>query len=129
MSYNKDAYICHCRDYKEYKEWENNRNPVRYESNLNQNYDAKNIMHCMRLVRMGKELALGQGFNVRRTYDRQYLLDIRNHKYEYEDIMKQVENERIAMDKAVKSCTLPDKIDCDLVNKLLIDARKMLYLN
>jgi predicted nucleotidyltransferase len=127
MFYNKDAYMCHCRDYKEYKEWEKNRNPVRYESNLNQNYDAKNIMHCMRLVRMAKELALGQGFNVRRTFDRQYLLDIRNHKFEYDDIMQQVENERIQMEEAINKCSLPDKCNVDEINKLLIDARWKYY--
>ena len=127
LTYNKDAYMCHCRDYKEYKEWEKKRNPVRYESNLNQNYDAKNIMHCMRLVRMAKELALGQGFNVRRTFDREYLLDIRNHKFEYDDIMQQLENEKLIMEEAIKSCTLPDTIDYDSVNKLLIMTRKMCY--
>ena len=124
MFYNKDAYTCHCRDYKEYKEWEKKRNPVRYESNLNKNYDAKNIMHCMRLVRMAKELALGQGFNVRRTFDRQYLLDIRNHKFEYEDIMEQLENERVLMDDAIKKCTLPEYCDKEKINELLIEARK-----
>ena len=124
LHYNKDAYTCHCRDYKDYKEWEKKRNPVRYESNLNKNYDAKNIMHCMRLVRMAKELALGQGFNVRRTFDRQYLLDIRNHKFEYEDIMEQLENERVLMDGAIEKCTLPEHCDKEKINELLIEIRK-----
>lgn len=127
LTYNKDAYMCHCRDYKEYKEWEKKRNPVRYESNLNQNYDAKNIMHCMRLVRMAKELALGQGFNVRRTFDREYLLDIRNHKFEYDDIMQQLESEKVAMEEAINSCTLPDTVDYDSINELLIRTRKECY--
>lgn len=40
ISYNVDGFQDHCRRYKEYKEWEQNRNPVRYESNLNKNYDC-----------------------------------------------------------------------------------------
>ena len=40
ISYNVDGFQDHCRRYKEYKEWEKNRNPVRYESNLNKNYDC-----------------------------------------------------------------------------------------
>lgn len=123
MYYNKDAYTCHCRDYKEYKEWEEKRNPVRYEGNLGHNYDSKNVMHCMRLVRMAKELAQGKGFNVVRTYDMDYLLDIRNHKFEYEDVMAQLEKEKQEMEEAILTCTLRDTVDMDAVNQILIEAR------
>lgn len=129
MHYNKDAYTCHCRDYKEYKEWEAKRNPVRYEGNLGHNYDAKNVMHCMRLVRMAKELAQGKGFNVVRTFDREYLLDIRNHKFEYEDVMAQLETEKAEMEEAIKHCTLPDDVDVDQINEILIEARKKYVFN
>ena len=129
MTYNKNGYMRHCRDYKDYKEWEKNRNPVRYESNLGHNYDAKNVMHCMRLVRMAKELAQGKGFNVVRTWDRDYLLDIRNHKFEYEDVMAQLEKEKLEMEEAIKSCTLPEKVDFDKVNDLLYDVRLKYYFN
>ena len=129
MAYNKNGYMRHCRDYKDYKEWEKNRNPVRYESNLGHNYDAKNVMHCMRLVRMAKELAQGEGFNVVRTWDRDYLLDIRNHKFEYEDVMDQLEREKLEMEEAIKSCTLPEKVDSDKVNDLLYDVRLKYYFS
>ena len=129
MAYNKNGYMRHCRDYKDYKEWEKNRNPVRYESNLGHNYDAKNVMHCMRLVRMAKELAQGKGFNVVRTWDRDYLLDIRNHKFEYEDVMAQLEKEKLEMEEAIKSCTLPEKVDFDKVNDLLYDVRLKYYFS
>lgn len=127
MTYNKNGYESHCRDYKEYKEWEAKRNPVRYESNLGHNYDSKNVMHCMRLVRMAKELARGEGFNVVRTWDRDYLLDIRNHKFEYEEVMAQLEKEKAEMEEAVKTCALPDKVDWGKVNEMLINAREMAY--
>lgn len=127
MTYNKDAYTCHCRDYREYKEWEEKRNPVRYEGNLGHNYDAKNVMHCMRLVRMAKELAQGKGFNVVRDWDRQYLLDIRNHKFEYEEVMEQLEKEKAEMEAAIATCTLPEHVDYDAVDKLLIAARSVIY--
>ena len=129
MAYNKNGYMRHCRDYKDYKEWEKNRNPVRYESNLGHNYDAKNVMHCMRLVRTAKELAQGKGFNVVRTWDRDYLLDIRNHKFEYEDVMAQLEKEKLEMEEAIKNCTLPERVDFDKVNDLLYDVRLKYYFN
>lgn len=127
MTYNKDGYASHCRDYKEWVEWKQKRNPVRYESNLGHNYDSKNIMHCMRLVRMAKEIAQGKGFNVVRDEDREYLLDIRNHKYEYEEVMAQLEKEKAEFEEALKTCTLPETVDIEKVNNLLKRCRSQYY--
>lgn len=125
MTYNQNGYESHCRKYKEYQEWVEKRNPIRYESNLKSNYDCKNVMHCVRLLHMGKELAEGQGFNVVRTWDRDFLLDIRNHKYEYEYIMDYVEKLFDDMQDKMKSCSLPETVDRNKVNELLIQARKL----
>lgn len=125
MSYNKDGYSKHCKDYTEYKKWEKDRNPVRYESNLNKNYDAKNIMHSVRLMHMAYEIATGQGFNVDRTnIDREFLLDIRNHKFEYDYLINYLEEFKVKMTEAMENSNLPDKVDMDKVNELLIKVRK-----
>lgn len=76
---------------------------------------------------MGKELALGQGFNVERTYDREYLLSIKNHELEYDEIMAQANKEKEEMEEAIKHCTLPDKPDYEVINNLLIEARLKYY--
>ena len=125
MTYNQNGYESHCRKYKEYQEWVEKRNPIRYESNLKSNYDCKNAMHCVRLLHMGKELAEGQGFNVVRTWDRQMLLDIRNHKYEYEELIDYIENLFEDMKQTIETCPLPDTVDKAKVNELLIKARKL----
>ena len=123
--YNKDGYSQHCREYKEYKEWEEKRNPVRYKSNLNKNYDAKNMMHSFRLLQMCIEIAKGEGFKAdRRGIDREFLLDVKNHKYEYDEIIKMLEEKKEEMDKAIAESTIPDKIDENFVNNLLVDIRK-----
>ena len=127
LYYNKDGYVSHCRMYKEYKEWEAKRNPVRYESNLDKNYDSKNIMHCMRLVRMAKELAQGKGFNVVRTEDREYLLNIRKHMYEYDEVMAQLETEKAEMEEAIKTTTLKEHNDVDEISDILFKARELAY--
>ena len=125
MLYNQQGYESHCRKYKEYQEWVEKRNPVRYESNLKKSYDSKNIAHTVRLLHMGKELAEGKGLNVVRTWDRDFLLDIRNHKYEYNEIMKYVENVYESMQEKIKVCTLPETADREKINQLLIQARKL----
>ena len=83
----------------------------------------------MRLVRMGKELALGQGFNVERTFDREYLLDIKMHKFPYEEILAQAEKEKEEMEEAIKTSPLPDKVDLNKINQLLIEVRTKYYKN
>ena len=125
MTYNQNGYESHCKKYKEYQEWVTKRNPVRYESNLKSNYDCKNMMHCVRLIHMGKELAEGKGFNVVRTWDKEMLLDIRNHKYEYDEIIEYVEKLYEETDEMSKTCNLPDTVDKEKVHKLLIEARKL----
>ena len=129
MSFNKDGYTVHCKKYKEYKEWEAKRNPVRYESNLHKNYDSKNIYHTIRLIHMSKELAENKGFNIVRTWDRDFLIDIRNHKFEYDYIMDYANNVYNETMEKIDSCKLPEVVDKEKVNELLIKARKMVSLS
>ena len=125
MTYNQNGYESHCRKYKEYQEWVEKRNPARYESNLKSNYDVKNVAHCVRLLHMGKELAEGKGFNVVRTWDRDMILDIRNHKYEYEKIIEYVEKVFAEMKELAKKCDLPETVDKQKVNELILQARAL----
>ena len=125
MSYNKDGFKKHCKDYKEFMEWKANRNPVRYAENKDKNYDAKNVSHSFRLMNMCIEIAQGKGFIVnRRGIDREFLLDIKQHKYEYDDIIKLLDAKKIEMDEAIASSTLPDDIDVDFVNNFVVNIRK-----
>ena len=88
--------------------------------------NSKNICHTVRLLHMGKELAEGKGFNVVRTWDRDFLLDIRNHKFEYEEIVKYVEDTYNSFKDKISTSDLPETVDKEKVNDLLIQARKMI---
>lgn len=125
MQYNKDGFTQHCKKYHQYQEWLQKRNQIRYESNLGHNYDSKNMMHCFRLINMGLEIAKTGEVRINRTgIDADFLLDIRNHKYEYDYLIKHLENKKLELDEAIIKSTLPDKIDTDKVNCLLLDIRK-----
>lgn len=125
MSYNETGYTKHCIDYKNYQTWLKERNPVRFESNLNHNYDAKNVSHMVRLIHMGLELAQdGSTLNVERTWDRDFILKVKNHGFEFDEIMAYVEEKTAEFNKAIETSTLKEKIDVDFVNDLLIDIRK-----
>lgn len=130
MCFNINAYSSHCKDYTEYKRWENERNPLRYESNLEKTYDSKNLYHCFRLMLMCKEILEGKGMLVdrRAVGDANFLLDIRNHKYEYDEILSLLEEKEKELDNALKNSTLEDHIDYDFVNDLLVDVQKKYIL-
>lgn len=125
ISYNVDGFQDHCRRYREYKEWEKNRNPVRYESNLNKNYDAKNMMHSFRLIHMAKEIALGKGMNLYRIEDHDFLMNIRNHKYEYDELIKLADKEKEEMYEIMKHSSIPDSVDETKLNEILFNLRMM----
>ena len=125
ISYNKDGYSSHCRVWKEYQDWIKHRNPIRYESNLKKSYDAKNMCECFRLINCGIEIARGEGYKVDRSnIDADFLLDVKNHKYEYNELMEMLEKKNDEMEKAMAESTIPEKIDIEFVNDLLLKIRK-----
>lgn len=137
MSYNANGYATHCREYKEYEEWKRKRNKARYESNLegeksgdaDMKYDCKNMMHCFRLMAMAKEIAEGKGVILDRTgIDRDFLLDVRNRKYGYSELQKRMLALKDEMDKAIENSTIKDDIDANMVNEILLNARRE-YIN
>lgn len=124
LYYNESSYSKNCVQYKQYQEWINNRNPVRYESNLKKKYDAKNMCECFRLLQMCIEIAKGEGVKVnRKNIDREFLLNIKNHKYEYEEIMSMLEDKENEMQDAIAKSTIKETVDVELVNNLLLDIR------
>lgn len=126
--YNKDGYSTHCKDYKEYEEWLANRNEQRYVDTQahGQKIDGKNMMHCMRLIRMSKEIGRGEGIIVRRP-DAKELLAIRRGEVDLDALIDTAEAEIKEMDKIFDSSDLPMGIDPELVNNLLIRIRREFY--
>ena len=128
MSFNKDGYSKYCKDYKEYWNWVNNRNDVRYTHTIEQgnNYDAKNMMHTFRLLNMAEEIAKEGRVNVRRT-DRAFLLDIRSGKYAYEELVALANQKTYLIDELYEKSSLPDLPDFNKAEDSLIEIRDFLY--
>lgn len=128
IQYNENGFKTHCRQYKEYQQWVRERNPQRYLENKDKEFDRKNMMHCVRLLTMGIEIAKTGNVNVDRTdIDRDFLLNIRLGNTTYDEIIKYAEAKQVELDEAMKTCTLPDKTDMKKVKELLIDIRSKYY--
>jgi hypothetical protein len=78
-------------------------------------------------MHMGKEIAEGRGIILNRTEDREFLMNIRNHKFEYDELMARVDADKEALDKAIAESTIKETIDVDFVNEMLVEMRKKAY--
>jgi len=129
INYNKDAYTSHCKKYKSYQTWLENRNESRYVDNKEhgQKYDGKNLMHCKRLLQIAREIAETGTVNIRRP-NREELLDIRKGRVELGKLIEWAEKEMRELDVAFDNSSLPKEIDGELINELLIKIRTEFYL-
>lgn len=130
LFFNKDAYSSYCKKYREYWDWVKKRNQDRYATTIahGKNYDSKNMMHTFRLLLMAKEIALEGTINVERP-DRTYLLDIKNGKFEYDELVQSAEELKEELSELYEKSNLPDLPNREQVNQLLVEMRKMFYVN
>lgn len=128
MQFNKDGYSVYCREYREYQEWVENRNDVRFKNTMThgKNYDAKNMMHTFRLLNMAEEIATQKRVIVERP-DRDFLLKIKSGGFEYEELLKMVDEKLDRIDQLYKQADLPDMPDETKANELLITIRTSFY--
>lgn len=128
LFFNKDGYSFYCREYREYWDWVEKRNEDRYQSTEShgKNYDAKNMMHVFRLLDMAIEIGREGKVNVRRP-NRDFLLDIKSGKFEYDELLVWADQKQVEMEDAFEQSTLPEKPVMDNVNDLLVELRERFY--
>lgn len=83
------AYLNASRHWQQYQEWKKNRNPGRAELEAKFGFDTKHGSHLVRLLSEGEEL-LTTGYITFPRPDAKDLLDIRNGKYSYDEIITRV---------------------------------------
>jgi hypothetical protein len=54
-------------------------------------------------------------------------MNIRNHRYEYDELMEISEEDKKKLDKTMAESTVKEKINVDLINDVLIRIRKKAY--
>jgi hypothetical protein len=128
ITYNKDGYTQHCKDYNSYLTWLQNRNEQRWTDvqSHGQKIDGKNMMHCRRLLEMSREIGEGQGIIVRRP-NAQELLAIRRGEVDLQSLIDRAENDIKEIDEIFSKSSLPDAVDPVMIHHLLVSIRKNFY--
>ena len=108
--FNKEAYQLHCKEYNEYQEWLKKRNTQRYVDieNHGQMIDGKNMLHCVRLIETGRDMAYFGELWVRRQ-NADFLIEIRKGKHDLNKILDHCKDRLADLEKAFDNCKLPDK--------------------
>ena len=82
-------------------------------------YDTKHAMHTMRLLKMGYEILNGSGVIVKRTKDRDELLDVRGGKYRLDEILRFASMMEDIMKYSYANSKLPRSVDKSFVVDML----------
>jgi hypothetical protein len=127
MNYNKDGFMQHTTEFKSYQTWLKERNTQRYVDlkNHGQKIDGKNMLHCMRLIDEAVEIAEQKTINIRRP-NADYLISIRKGEVDLETILEQAEAGINKIRETFAASDLPESIDKERVNQLLIESRRLI---
>lgn len=128
LYWNSDHYSAYCREYREYWDWMALRNETRYKGNLEhgKQYDAKNMMHTIRLLQVAEEIGRLGILQPRRS-NREELLRIRSGALEYEELLQMAGTLMECIDETYAHSSLPDRPDVEQIEAALVRMRTTLY--
>lgn len=127
IKFNNKEWTENSDNRKNYHKWKKNRNTKRSIMEMQSGYDRKFAMHTIRLLNTAEE-ALESGIIHVKRPDAQFLLDIRNGNYTYEEIMEMYNTKQHNIREVLyKKSVLPKKPNIKLATKILLDIREMQF--
>jgi hypothetical protein len=128
LFFNKEGYSTYCKEYREYWEWVEKRNENRYLGNIEhgKGYDAKNMMHTIRLLQVADEILTTGKLQVKRS-NRDELLAIKTGQFEYEDLLKIADELIVRIEASYQQSHLPETPDAKKAEMVLVKMREELY--
>lgn len=125
--FNEVQYEQDVRNWKNYWDWMDKRNEARWVSQEKGDidYDAKNVMHSMRLIRSTKSI-LKNGYPQVSFHgeERDFLMKIRNGGFTYDEIIKIVESEMDEIEELKESSNIPYEVNQKDIEQLYKDLMK-----
>jgi uncharacterized protein len=128
LFFNKESYSSYCKDYREYWEWVEKRNEDRYLGNIEhgKGYDAKNMMHTIRLLQVAEEILTTGTLNVKRP-NRLELLSIKTGQFQYDELLTMAHSLMDRIESAYDKSLLPELPDTQKIEAVLVQMREELY--
>jgi hypothetical protein len=128
LYFNLEGYSSYCKEYREYREWVEKRNEIRYQNNADhgKGYDAKNMMHTIRLLQVAEEILTEGKLNVKRA-NREELLSIKAGHFQYDDLLVMADSLMQRIEAAYEKSPLPAMPDKDSIEAVLVQMREELY--
>jgi len=121
---NANAYSDATKRYHQFWEWVKSRNENRWIGQLGgeQDYDVKNMMHCIRLLKSCvNTLTVGEPKITWYGKDRDLLMSIRNGTLSYDEIMKMADRLNDEINELKVSSSVPKKVDNAKIDDLVFD--------
>lgn len=106
-----------------YVSWRDNRNPMRKETEEKYGYDTKYALHLFRLLEEGRQL-LTEGKIVFPLHNAKELLEIRNGKYTYEQVIEKATEFEKQFESWYNSSTLPHSPNWKSIKELYFEILK-----
>lgn len=130
LSFNEHGFSKYCHDYTAYWQWVEDRNEVRYQSTIThgKQYDAKNMMHTIRLLEMAHDIAITGQVIVERS-NREELLAIKSGGSDYDALLAKADQLTGLIENAFRSSSLPDNPNTRTILSTLVLVREELYSN
>jgi hypothetical protein len=124
LHFNEPAYEAAKRDWKNYWTWHKERNASRWvaQEKGEINFDVKNICHCVRLLLSGINiLKFGEPIVRFAGEQRQFLMDIRYGKYDYDFLMKYAAERMTELDELYETSILQRESDKTAIDELYLE--------
>lgn len=109
------------RNWAAYQTWKAERNPARAELEAKYGYDTKHAMHLVRLLNMATEI-LGSGKVIVKRPDAALLLDVRNGRWSYDELLAYAEKTEKHLAVLAKDSPLPKEPDRAALDRLLVEV-------
>jgi predicted nucleotidyltransferase len=126
VKFNEDIYDQDKKDHTNYWTWKNNRNQVRSELEQKFGYDTKHALHLIRLMTMCKEILTDHVVNVRRP-DAKHLLEIREGKYTYDEIIELADKLESDVKSLYSTTTLRKSVCTTIAARVLIETQDIMW--
>lgn len=132
MLFRAEAYAQQNRRCAQYREWAEKRNPTRLitsdslsaEQGL---YDVKHMSHVFRLLHTAEEIAREGKIHVRRTWDNEFLRQIKAGQLPLQDLVQQAEEKMDALKQLFAQSDLPEEPQTGTLRQDLAELRIRLH--